>query len=63
MHDGLLVETVSNPQSKRLQKIERFADIPVEVIPHGTLNVSKGVIFCRNLLNCSLEEIEENLVD
>ncbi|KAJ8950723.1 hypothetical protein NQ314_007791 [Rhamnusium bicolor] len=58
------LEPVSNPQSKRLQKIERFADIPVEVIiTHGTLNVSKGVIFCRDLLNCSLEEIEENLVD
>lgn len=61
--DGLLVETVSNAQSNRLLKTERFADMPVVVIPHGTLNISKGVIFCRDLLNCSLVEIEENLRD
>ncbi|KAJ8944452.1 hypothetical protein NQ314_009477 [Rhamnusium bicolor] len=35
--DGLLVETMSNPQSKRLQKIERFADIPIETRRDGLL--------------------------
>lgn len=41
IRDGLLVETVSSAQSRRLLKVERFTDIPVEVTPHETLNFTK----------------------
>lgn len=55
--EGLLVETTSKPQSIRLLKIEKFGDFPVEITPHKALNYSKGVITCRDLLNCSTQEI------
>lgn len=59
--EGLLVETVSSAQSIRLLKVERFGEFSVEVIPHKALNYSKGVITCRDFLNCSVEEISEGL--
>ena len=59
--EGLLVETTSSAQSKRLLKVERLVDFPVTVSSHISLNSSKGVIYCRDLLNCSITEIEENL--
>ncbi|KAK4880824.1 hypothetical protein RN001_008970 [Aquatica leii] len=57
----LLIETVSSKQSKQLIKCERFGGCEIEVVPHGTLNMSKGVIYYRDLLNCSINEIKENL--
>lgn len=59
--DGLLVHTKSDNQANRMLKVTKFNDIEVEVVPHGTLNISKGVIFCKDLLNCTVEEILENL--
>lgn len=59
--DGLLINTRTNAQTKRLLETKKLADFEIDVIPHATLNVSKGVIFCRDLLNCSIEEIAENL--
>lgn len=61
--DGILVETKSNSQSKRLLQVKKFGEYIVEVIPHNTLNTCKGVIFCRDLLNCTIEEITEELQD
>ncbi|KAK4887846.1 hypothetical protein RN001_004117 [Aquatica leii] len=57
----LLIETVSSKQSKQLIKCESFGGCEIEVVPHGTLNMSKGVVYCRDLLNCSINEIKENL--
>lgn len=59
--DGLLVQTKSEKQSKRLIEVTRFAGKSVKVEAHPTLNISKGVVFCRDLLNCTLEEILEEL--
>lgn len=59
--DGILVQTKSEKQSKRLIEITRFAGKLVKVEAHPTLNISKGVVFCRDLLNCTLEEILEEL--
>lgn len=59
--DGLLVETKSDAQTKRLMKVTRFADHAVTVLPHTTLNTSRGVIFCKDLLNCKEDEIKEEL--
>ncbi|KAK5647068.1 hypothetical protein RI129_005532 [Pyrocoelia pectoralis] len=57
----LLIETVSSKQSRQLIKCERFGGYEIVVVPHGALNMSKGVVYCRDLLNCSIEEIKENL--
>lgn len=59
--EGLLIECVSNAQSKRLLNITQLAGNVVEVSPHSTLNFSKGIITCKDLLNCSIEEIKEEL--
>ena len=59
--DGLLIETVSSAQSNRLLGIKNLGDMAVEVFAHKTLNVKKGVIYHKDLLNCSVEEILESL--
>lgn len=61
MQDLILIETKSNAQSQRALKMTQLTNFQVEVAPHRTLNVSKGVISCADLLNCSLQEIEEEL--
>ncbi|CAH1099377.1 unnamed protein product [Psylliodes chrysocephalus] len=61
--DGLLIHTKSNSQASRLLQTKTLIDFEVEVIPHGTLNISKGIVFCKDLLNCTTEEILENLKD
>lgn len=59
--DGLLVQTKSEKQSRRLLQVTKFAGLPVKVEAHPTLNISKGVVFCRDLLNCQLDEILNEL--
>ncbi|KAG7189882.1 hypothetical protein KM043_018857, partial [Ampulex compressa] len=61
IHDGLLVETLTGEQSLKLLKLRKFHEFDVEVIPHATLNHSKGVITCSDLLNCSEDEILQGL--
>ncbi|GFO04507.1 RNA-directed DNA polymerase from mobile element jockey [Plakobranchus ocellatus] len=57
----LMVELKSNDQAKKLGAIATFLDIPVTVIPHKSLNSSKGVIRSRDLRCCSEEEMVEEL--
>ncbi|CAH0555107.1 unnamed protein product [Brassicogethes aeneus] len=40
-----------------------FGDYNVNVLPYKTLNTCKGVIYCPDLLNCSVEEISNCLED
>ncbi|CAH1113926.1 unnamed protein product [Psylliodes chrysocephalus] len=61
--DGLLIETVSPGQARKLLSVTRFCDMEVEVLPHNTMNYSKGIIYCPDLLNCTIEEIQEELVN
>lgn len=63
VRDGILVETKSNSQSRRLLQVKKFWEHIVEVTPHNTLNTCKGVVFCRDYLNCTVEEIAEELQD
>ena len=35
--------------------------IPVKIDPHKSLNVSKGVLWSKELLICSIEEIKREL--
>lgn len=57
IREGLLVETVSATQALRLMKATTLGDMAIQTLAHRTLNISKGVVFCRDLLNCSVEEI------
>ncbi|GBN45606.1 hypothetical protein AVEN_250961-1 [Araneus ventricosus] len=57
----LLVEVESPKQAKDVSKIKALSTIPVTVKPHATLNSSKGVISCGELLNESEEKITEEL--
>ncbi|GBN80569.1 hypothetical protein AVEN_108219-1, partial [Araneus ventricosus] len=57
----LLVEVTSRKQAQQILKLKAFATIPVSVSAHRTLNSSKGVITCGELLHVPLEEISEKL--
>ncbi|GBO24984.1 hypothetical protein AVEN_178583-1 [Araneus ventricosus] len=57
----LLVEVESPKQAKQIAKLNSLSTIPVTVNPHATLNSSKGVISCGELLNESVEKITEEL--
>ncbi|XP_071054942.1 uncharacterized protein [Onthophagus taurus] len=59
--EGLLLETASAAQAKRVMASVRIGDIDVEVNPHRALNTSKGIVYCPDLLNCSVEEIQMEL--
>ncbi|KAK5640215.1 hypothetical protein RI129_011026 [Pyrocoelia pectoralis] len=48
--DGMLIETVSTPQAKKLFSSERLDSPKIEVTPENTLNYSKGMVNCKNLL-------------
>ncbi|KAJ8935987.1 hypothetical protein NQ314_012538, partial [Rhamnusium bicolor] len=55
--EGLLVETVSEAQARRLLQVKQINNFNVIVEAHRCLNYSKGVVSCSDLLNCSIEEI------
>ncbi|GBM02078.1 hypothetical protein AVEN_209763-1 [Araneus ventricosus] len=57
----LLVEVESPKQAKEISNLKSLSRIPVTVKPHATLNSSKGVISCGELLNESEEKITEEL--
>lgn len=58
---GLMIETLNDEQGRKLLSMEKFGDVEVEVSPHATLNTTKGVVVCRDLLNCTEEEIATEL--
>ncbi|GBN29702.1 hypothetical protein AVEN_51377-1 [Araneus ventricosus] len=57
----LLVEVESPKKAKQIAKLNSLSTIPITVNPHATLNSSKGVIFCGELMNESVEKITEEL--
>ncbi|GBN01506.1 hypothetical protein AVEN_140394-1 [Araneus ventricosus] len=57
----LLVEVQSRKQSQQIVKLKTFSNIPITVSPHATLNSSKGIITCGELLNVPSEEILKEL--
>ncbi|XP_055924574.1 uncharacterized protein LOC129956667 [Argiope bruennichi] len=57
----LLVEVGSSKQSKQIAMLKNMSTIPIQVSPHPTLNSSKGVISCGELLNVSVEDITKDL--
>lgn len=57
--DGLLIDTASTNQAIKLLNLKCFMDLPVTVQPHKSRNTSKGVIYHRELVFASIEEIKE----
>lgn len=62
LKDGSILVTVSNiKQSQKILELKKILDFEIIVEPHKTLNVCKGVVSSRDLLNCSEDEILDNL--
>ena len=55
----LLIEVSRKAHAKNLLRAQTFHDLKVRVYPHTSLNSSRGVIRCPELVNCSEEEILE----
>lgn len=62
LKNGTLLLMCTSRQAIQLLKLTNFYNqFKVKVEEHKTLNLSKGVIMCRDLKYCSDEEIKENL--
>ncbi|GFW17460.1 putative RNA-directed DNA polymerase from transposon X-element [Trichonephila clavipes] len=59
----LFLEVASAKQSSALKTLRKMAYIDITVVPHRSLNYSRGVISAADLLNVSTEEIKENMLD
>lgn len=62
LRDGsLLIQVSSAAQAERLQALQLIGTAPVEVSPHRTLNSSKGVVYCPELMDLDVEEIAHEM--
>ncbi|GFU90554.1 uncharacterized protein TNCV_2574871 [Trichonephila clavipes] len=59
----LFLGVASAKQSFALRRLRRMAHTDITVVPHNTLNYSRGVISAEDLLNVFTEEIKQNMVD
>lgn len=59
--DGLLIQCERSVDSKILLSTKTFGQYQVSVEAHSSLNISKGVVTCRDLLMCSTDEIKDEL--
>ena len=57
----LLVQVTTKAKSDALLKMTLFDKTKIKSYPHQTLNSSKGVVRCRQLSLCTLDEIKSNL--
>lgn len=65
LRDGsLLIHTTSQKQADKLYNIKQLTNnISVTVFEHTSLNLSKGTIYCKDILVASDDEIKEALRD
>ena len=57
LRDGnILMKVASVVQSQNIVKLQTLVDCPVTVTPHRSLNICKGVIRCRDLIDCDRYE-------
>ena len=54
---SILLEVCSKAQATNALKMTTWVDTPVSVTPHRSLNSCKGIIRCRDLRDCSEDEI------
>ncbi|GBN64615.1 hypothetical protein AVEN_156679-1 [Araneus ventricosus] len=57
----LLIEVNSRKQAQQIIKLNNLSSIPVTVAAHATLNFSKGVVSCGELLHTPVEVITKEL--
>jgi len=57
----ILVETEKQSYSRMLLGLTQLAGVPVKVSPHRSLNTSRGVIRSRDIADCNVEEIVQEL--
>jgi hypothetical protein len=57
----LLIEVVNEEQCRKLLKLTVLGNEPVVVELHRTLNTSKGVLSCHDLMEVDINEIREEL--
>ncbi|XP_055924575.1 uncharacterized protein LOC129956668 [Argiope bruennichi] len=57
----LLVEVNSRKQAQQIQKLKALGNVPITVSPHQSLNTSKGVITCGELLNVPIDIIKSEM--
>jgi len=57
----IFVETEKQSYSKMLLGLTQLAGVPVKVSPHRSLNTSRGVIRSRDIADCNVEEVVEEL--
>ena len=58
---SVLIEVASKAQAENALKMQNWVGVPVKVTPHRSLNSCKGVIRCRELRDCSDDEVLEAL--
>jgi hypothetical protein len=58
---AVLIEVTSKAQADKALKMTTWVDVQVKVSPHRSLNMSKGIIRCRDLRDCSDEEVLDAL--
>lgn len=65
LRDGsLLIHTTSQKQADKLYNLKQLTNnINITVFEHSSLNLSKGTIFCKDILVASDDEIKEALRD
>ena len=56
-----LLEVSSATQSRQMNNLKFIMDRPVIVTPHRSLNSCKGVIRCKELIDCDEQEILSKL--
>lgn len=53
------MEVTSEEQSKQLLELKKIGDMTVKITTHVLLNSPQGMVYCRDLVNCTEEEIVE----
>ena len=61
--DDLLIEVTRRSHVDGLLRSTVLADIPIKMVPHRSLNTSKGIIYSFDLRDCCEAEIKVDLVD
>ena len=57
----LMIETQTDQEGARLIMLKKISEKEVEMSLHATVNTTKGVVLCRDLLNSTEEEIATEL--
>lgn len=58
---ALLIKTTSADQSAALRSCTHLGSVPVSIVPHQSLNMVQGIIFHRDLLLQTDDELRDNL--